>query len=179
MQRRVTARDQVESVLADRRFGVPAAPAGDRGLAWLRSAVCRFANGEEHARRRAMVGAELDGLDPETLRREARERAGAALEPARGRIEIMGTVARPVPLAALGRGLGLDGERLGQAVVDAIAVGPGYLSGTGDAGVDAAVERLRALLDRGSPDRTAAAIAVLAQAGEATAAPVGNALVLA
>src|SRR2546430_1982697 len=89
------------------------------------------------------------------------------------------TVARPVPLAALGRGLGLDGERLVQAVVDAIAVGPSYLSGTGDAGVDAAVERLRALLDRGSPDRTAAAIAVLAQAGEATAALVGNALALA
>jgi cytochrome P450 len=54
-----------------------------------------------------------------------------------------------------------------------------YLSGAGDDDVDAAVERLRRVLDRGGTEETAAAIAVLAQACEATAALIGNAIVLA
>jgi cytochrome P450 len=175
----VTLRDDVERVLADPAYGVPVAPAGDRGLAWLRSAVSRFVNGAEHARRRPLVEAEIDALDPAALRREARRRAEALLDGAAGRVEAMAYIARPVPLAALGRALGIADADLDGAVADVMAVGPAYASGAGDDRVDAAVERLRRLLDRGGPEETAAAIAVPVQACEATAALIGNAVVMA
>jgi cytochrome P450 len=63
-------------------------------------------------------------------------------------------------------------------VTDAALVGRGYLTGNQDPEVDAAVDRLAAQLERGGPEEAAAALAVLAQACEATAALIGNALVL-
>jgi cytochrome P450 len=178
-EKRVTLRAEVEGVLADSRFEVPTAAAGDHGLAWLRSTASRFVNGAEHARRRALLEAELGRLDPEALRREARLRTVAVLDTAGGRIEAMAEVARPVPLATLGSALGIGDEQLDGAVADAIVVGAAYLPGTADEDVDAAVDRLRRLLERGGSEESAAAVAVLAQACEATAALIGNAIVLA
>jgi len=186
----VTTADEIERILADPGYEVPAAPPGVAGLAWLRAAVSRFVDGEPHARRRALVVAELAALGPEALRRDARSRTEAALDRAAGRIDVMAAVARRVPLAALASGLGVGANKLDAAVTDAVIVGPAYLSGDGGAEVDTAVERLRALFARARADgpvtasaepaeASAAAIAVLAQACEATAALIGNALVLA
>jgi cytochrome P450 len=172
-------RHEVERVLADPRFQVPGAAAGETGLAWLRSMVSRFANGPEHGRRRALIDAELRGLDPARLREDARRRTEAVLHAAGGRVELMGCVARAVPLAALGHALGIPPAALDGAVADAMLLAPAYLPASADPAVDAAVERLRRLLDRGSPERSAAAVAVLAQACEATAGLIGNAVVLA
>lgn len=175
----MSLRREVERVLADPGFEVPAAPAGDRGLAWLRAAVPRFVNGGAHARRRALVEAELGRLEPAALRSDARRRTDAALDAAAGRIEIMAEVVRPVPLAALGSALGVDEGRLPAAVADAALAAPAYASGASNPAIDAAVERLREVLDRGGREESAAAISLLVQACEATAALIGNAVVLA
>lgn len=178
MEQRVTDREEIGRVLADPRYGVPAAPPGDRGLAWLRSTVSRFVNGEAHARRRAIIEGEIGRLEPSALRESARDRAAATLDAAEGRIEVMASVARPVPLAALGAGVGLGEDALDGTVADVMVVAPAYASGAADDRVDAGVERLRAALHRGSPEETAAAIAVLVQACEATAALIGSAVAL-
>jgi len=63
------------SVLADPRYVVRALAPGraSRGtLAWLRAAVCRFAEGPDHARRRALVEQVLATLEPAALRVAAR-----------------------------------------------------------------------------------------------------------
>jgi hypothetical protein len=178
MEQRLTRRHDIERVLADPGFEVPVVPPGDSGLAWLRASVSRFVNGAEHARRRALVEAELGRLDPAVLRREARQTTEAGLTSLGARVEVMSAIARPVPMATLGRALGIADDDLAQAVADASLLGPVYLAGDAG-GVDEAVERLRRALDRGGQEETAAAIAVLAQACEATAALIGNAVVLA
>jgi hypothetical protein len=62
---RVTGRDQVAAILEDPAYVVPPATTGPFGtLAWLRATVCRFAEGEDHARRRAVVEARLAAIDP-------------------------------------------------------------------------------------------------------------------
>jgi cytochrome P450 len=175
----LTTRAGIEAVLADPAYEVPSVPAAEAGLGWLRSTVCRFVNGDLHARRRRLVEDELARLDPAALRREAARRAEQVLAAAGGRLEVMETLARPVPMAVLCAGLGIAEAQCDAAVRDAMAVGLRYLSGAADADTDLAVERLRALLERPDPEGTAAAIAVLAQACEAVAALIGGALVTA
>ncbi|WP_434452541.1 isocitrate lyase/PEP mutase family protein [Lentzea sp. E54] len=46
---------------------VPPVPPGGSGVAWLRSSVVRFSNGQEHTRRRALTTRLLDGVDATTL----------------------------------------------------------------------------------------------------------------
>lgn len=46
---------------------VPTVPDSDTGLAWLRSAVVRFSNGPDHARRRALTTDLLVGVNATTL----------------------------------------------------------------------------------------------------------------
>lgn len=179
MEERVSERGDIERVLADPGYEVPAAPDGDRGVAWLRCTVSRFVNGPAHARRRALVEAEIGRLDPAALRADARRRVDAVLDAADGHIEAMAAIARPVPLAALGAALGVPEDRLVEAVAAAIAVAPAYPTGAADERTDAAAERLRDILESGGPEETAAAIAVLVQACEATAGAVGNAVVVA
>src|ERR1700742_1729426 len=55
------------AVLSDPSYLVPQAPGGaPRGtLAWLREHVCRFSNGAEHARRRALAVREIEALRPD------------------------------------------------------------------------------------------------------------------
>jgi len=70
--RTVTGRDAVAAILSDPGYVVPPVPpAGPVGtLAWLRATVCRFAEGEAHARRRALVEARLAAIDPDGLARD-------------------------------------------------------------------------------------------------------------
>ncbi len=62
----------VRSALADPHLVPLPAAAGPIGsMAWLRATVSRFSSGETHARRRALVEADLAHLDPAALRRAA------------------------------------------------------------------------------------------------------------
>ncbi|HEV3001373.1 MAG TPA: hypothetical protein VGW75_11590 [Solirubrobacteraceae bacterium] len=176
---RATSRAEIERILSDPSYEVPGVPEAPAGLGWLRATASRFVDGERHARRRALVEAELAALDPDALRSDARARTEAALSEAGERVDVMAAVARSVPLATLAAALGIGDAELGPAVADARLAGGAYLTGEGDAAVDAAVERLRAALPRSGPEASAAAIAVLAQACEATAALIGNAFALA
>ncbi|WP_149203472.1 isocitrate lyase/PEP mutase family protein [Actinotalea subterranea] len=56
-------------ILDDERYPVPAAPHGATGVAWLRSHVVRFSEGEERRRRRALTTQLLAAVPPEVLRR--------------------------------------------------------------------------------------------------------------
>ncbi|SOB83097.1 Cytochrome P450 [Streptomyces sp. 1331.2] len=64
--------DDVTAALADPALvPLPAAPVAAgaaAGVAWLRASVARFSAGEPHARRRALVLADLERLDPAALR---------------------------------------------------------------------------------------------------------------
>ncbi|MER7766056.1 hypothetical protein [Kitasatospora sp. NPDC096140] len=64
--------DDVTAALADPALvplpAAPVAPGGPAGVARLRAAVARFSSGEPHARRRALVLADLERLDPAALR---------------------------------------------------------------------------------------------------------------
>ncbi|MGP4028500.1 cytochrome P450 [Actinomadura sp. 3N407] len=154
----VTGHADVTAVLSDARFAVPPAPGGARphSLAWLRQTVCRFSEGADHARRRAIVVDELDAISPDHLRLRARDRVLAGDGPER------------VPVIVLGEALGVtDLGTLGDAVPVAAS---GYLTGEGRSGADAAVATLVRLLGPGPDERVAGRVAVLVQACEATAA---------
>jgi cytochrome P450 len=168
-----TRHADVRAVLADPRFVPPPPPPGGPAgtVAWLRASVARFSAGPAHSRRRALVDADLAGLDAPALRRSARAMAA--------RFDPVSEAARQVPVCVLASALGLDGP----AVVDAVAaVGPAYISHppmvhpTVIAGADAAVARLVALLGPGSPEMLAARIGLLVQAYDATAALITNTL---
>ncbi|MFJ8625902.1 hypothetical protein ACIRD3_24085 [Kitasatospora sp. NPDC093550] len=64
--------DDVTAALADPALvplpAAPVAPGAPAGVAWLRATVARFSSGEAHARRRALVLADLARLDPAALR---------------------------------------------------------------------------------------------------------------
>ncbi|MFA1551166.1 cytochrome P450 [Actinomadura chokoriensis] len=153
----------VVAVLRDARFAVPPAAGGPpASLAWLRRTVCRFSEGTEHERRRAIVVDALDALDPARSRRRARDLVRAGGAPAE------------VPCRVLGEALGVtDLDALTEAVP---AAASGYLTGQGRDGADAAVAVLVRLLGPGPDEVVAGRIAVLLQAYEATAALVRTAL---
>jgi cytochrome P450 len=153
---------------------VPPVPGGSPSditpdLAWLRATVSRFASGADHLRRRALATALLDAIDLGELRARAAEASATAL--AEGATPE--AVALRGPVTALAAALRLD-----PSVVDHVAVvARGYQPGT-DAGAagDIAVRALVAAAG-GIPDEiTAARIAVLVQAYDATATLIGNAL---
>jgi cytochrome P450 len=83
-------------------------------MAWLRATVARFSAGETHARRRALVQADLAGLDPAALRKAAALDSDdePRLLPVRTLAEVMGlpqpdAVAKAITLVAdayFGRG---------------------------------------------------------------------------
>ncbi len=149
---------------------VPEPPAGSAGMAWLRSSVCRFANGETHRRRRALAEAELAALEPAELARAAAAATRAALA-GEGPADAT-ALARRVVVRVLCEALA--GRSVPDAVVeDAVAVAAAYP--TGDRSADAALGRLRSELG-GAGETAAARIALLAQACDATAGLVGNLL---
>jgi cytochrome P450 len=178
----------VHAVLADDRFGVrpaePGAPAGT--VAWLRASVSRFANGPEHDRRRALVVAELDRLDPAELRAGALDEAvaelagGTALADDGGLdAEVVGRLARKAPAVVLARRFGgADPDQVAAAVG---AVAAAYFPGAdepAERAADAATASLLDLLGGPGPDVVVARITVLVQGYDATANLVAAALSL-
>lgn len=170
----VSRHADVRAVLADPRFTVPSPGTGGRPgtLAWLRETVCRFSEGAAHERRLGVVRTELERLDAGELHRAAAERTHAILDRAGDApLDLMASVARRVPVAALGAGLGVDETALAEAVPVAAA---GYLTGQANTeAADAAVTVLAGLLGPGDDETAANRIAILMQAYEATAGLVG------
>ena len=171
---------EVHAVLADERFGVRPAEAGAPSgtVAWLRGSVSRFANGPEHDRRRALVVAELDRLDPAALRAAARDRARSAL--ADGAVpdaDRVGRLARRVPAMVLAQRFGAaDPDQVATAVG---AVAAAYFPGAAEPAeraADAATKSLLDLLAGPSLDEVVARITVLVQGYDATANLVAAAL---
>ncbi|MEV6769387.1 hypothetical protein AB0N05_12260 [Nocardia sp. NPDC051030] len=136
---------------------VPPVPAVESpvGIAWLRAHVPRFCDGDPHARRRALVIAELDGVSPAELRERAQ------------------TVEGPLPhVLALAEALGL--EKISTDAVQLVAAH--YQPFEPDnPHADAAVAELVDALG-GVPDEAMAArICLLVQACAATTALLTNA----
>lgn len=169
--RTVTDPAEVRAVLASEAFAVPEATGGTAGMAWLRATVSRFANGDDHERRRALALAEIGALSPDGLRRAADARTEGALDAAAGgRIDLM-PLARRIPVAALAAELGAPEG----TPDDVVVVAPVYPPGSDESGeADAAVERLVDAL--GGGEAGAVRISLLVQACDATAALIGNAL---
>jgi cytochrome P450 len=168
----VTRHADVAAVFSDLRFAVPEAPPGNSGMAWLRANVSRFANGERHRQRRALVVAEITRLDRDVLATGAR-RLTADVLPRRGTFDVM-SIARRVPMAVLCEGV-LGKSTIADAAGDAIAVAAAYaLSAPIDSVADEALARLLGAC--GVTEGGAACVGVLAQACDATAALIGNAL---
>jgi cytochrome P450 len=166
---------QVSAVLAAPEFAVVSAAAGDSGLAWLRGAVSRFSTGPTHQRRRALVTAALP--DPAGLRAAARQAAADELGGAFP--EDGGTaIARRVPVDVLAAALGFTALVAGAVA----AVAALYLPGPDSAdqalltAADAGVADLVAATGADADEKTAALIAVLVQAHDATAGLIGAAL---
>lgn len=173
----------IQAVLADDRFEVPAAPdtgAAAGTISWLRASVSRFANGTEHARRRARAVEELNQLDPEELRSAARKRANAELSAAglRGaRVDVMAALARRVPMATMAASLGFADPRAAANAVTAVAAG--YFGGADpqtQLAADAATALLVSMLGPVELDVIVARITLMVQACDATAGLIGIAL---
>lgn len=179
----VTSYADAVTVLNNPAFEVPPAPpvpamattvpdrpaGGPADLAWLRATVSRFANGPAHGRRRALAAALLDAIDPAPLR----ERAASASRSALAAGLSPEVIAGQVPVITLAQALGLDAS----VVDDVAAAARGYQPGTdaGPAG-DSAVDALVAACGGTADENTAARIALLVQACDATAGLIGRAL---
>jgi hypothetical protein len=133
-------------VLADPSYLVPEAPPAAAGIGWLRSAVSRFCNGATHARRRAIVEELLAGVEVAGLR--------------------VAYDGHPVGRLAVALGVGRCDLA---ALVEDVQVAAGAYQ-TGDASADEAVERLVGVFGGVHDERTAAHLALLVQACDATAA---------
>ncbi|MEU8116700.1 cytochrome P450 [Micromonospora sp. NPDC048947] len=173
----VTRHADVRAALTDRAFQVPAVDTGPPGtLAWLRATVSRFSPQRQHADRRAVAVSALAPLDPDDLRLDAARLAGAVLDRAGDRVDVMRELARPVPLLALADRLGFaDPAAAGTAVaVVAAAYHPG-VDPDSTARADRAVTALLALAPQGPPEVRANLIGLLVQACDATAGLIGAA----
>ncbi|MEU1372400.1 isocitrate lyase/phosphoenolpyruvate mutase family protein [Streptomyces triculaminicus] len=154
--------EDVRAALADPAL-VPELPAADGGtagasVAWLRATVVRFSSGERHLRRRALVEADLDRLDPAALRRAAAEAPAGDV-----RLRVVRTLAEALEMPEPG------------AVAEAVTVVAGAYFGGTDPAADEAVAWLMARLapEGANEDRMEAAanrIGLLVQACAATAA---------
>src|SRR3712207_1724289 len=110
--------DAYEVLTDDERYRMPPVPTAASGIGWLRATVPRFSDGPAHWRRRAYAVAMLEGPDPVALARDtAAETAAvldriAAADAARESVDLMSAVARPVPVAVLGRALAVTADDL-------------------------------------------------------------------
>jgi cytochrome P450 len=178
----------VHAVLADDRFIVRPAEAGAPAgtVAWLRASVSRFANGPEHDRRRALVVAELDRLDPGALRAAVRDQARTALKSgaesgAGPSLEAVAGLARRAPAMVLAERFGAIDPAGVATAVDAVAAA--YFPGAAEPVERAADAATKSLLDLlAGPgldeDLVVARITVLVQGYDATANLVAAALSL-
>jgi cytochrome P450 len=177
----VTRHSQVRAVLADPAYQVPAVVAGGPAgtIGWLRSSACRFANGDDHSRRRALVAAELERMPPEALREDAERRAHAVIDAkvSTGRLDVMACLARRVPMAVLAARLGIaDADRAADAVsITAAAYFPGA-DAEAERAADLSTARLSAMLSPAAQEIIAARITLMVQGCDATAGLIGKAV---
>ncbi|WP_308271543.1 hypothetical protein [Kitasatospora sp. SUK 42] len=162
--------EEVTAALADPALvPLPAEPGPYGTVAWLRATVARFSAGEAHARRRALVLADLERLDPGALR----ILAAGGFEP-----DVRLRVVR-VLAAALGLAEPEAVARDVRAVARAYFLpGPGGAERGGtspggaernDAEADAAVARLLPAMGDADEETAANRIGLLVQACDATA----------
>lgn len=144
----------------------PAAPA-TTGIAWLRASVARFSTGSAHTRRRAIATTQLSTIDIAALRESARTTTIERLTPG---LDLMTDIARTLPTELLAAALDLPAATPPRIA----AIARAYPTGTPDPEADAAIE----LLAPDTSEETAASIALLAQAIDATAGLIGNAAFL-
>lgn len=172
--------DAVLAALRDEEeYALPPVDASaETGIAWLRATVARFTTGPAHARRRGHAADLLAAIDPDDLRRRSRGRSAALLASADDPLDVMSTIARPVPVTVLAESLGVDRD----LTADIAAVARAYHPHT-DAGADAdaAVAALTGVFGgrpgRNDPDEPIAArIGLLVQAYDATAGLIGGAI---
>lgn len=141
------------------------APVTPGTAAWLRESVARFASGPVHERRRAIVEAELDRLDPEALRQasaSATKDAGDSFD------------ARLIAVQVLAEALSLPGP---EDVAHDVAIVAGVYFGGESGEADAAVARLQVAAQHdGERDLETLAnrIGLLVQACDAPAALVNR-----
>jgi hypothetical protein len=154
----ITGHAEVQAIIADPRFvPPPPEPAGPVGtMAWLRASVARFSSGVTHARRRALVEAELARLDPERLRHEATQ---STVE------------SKYVPVAVLAQALGIKDIA---AAVDAVREVAAAYQGVYETAPDEAVALLVGMLEPADPELVANRIGLLVQACDATAALISS-----
>jgi cytochrome P450 len=157
-----TRHADVRTALADPHLVPSPARSGPVGsMAWLRDTVARFSTGDTHARRRALLEADLARLDPSALRQAAG--SGPAGE------------ARVIVVRTLAESLGLSDP---DAIAAAITVVAGAYFGEDSADADAAVAWLlpRVLaVDPVDPEAAASRIGLLVQACDATGSLVDHA----
>ena len=157
-----TRHADVRTALADPHLVPSPARSGPVGsMAWLRDTVARFSTGDTHARRRALLEADLARLDPSALRLAAG--SGPAGE------------ARVIVVRTLAESLGLSDP---DAIAAAITVVAGAYFGEDSADADAAVAWLlpRVLaVDPVDPEAAASRIGLLVQACDATGSLVDHA----
>ncbi|OPC79332.1 hypothetical protein B4N89_35370 [Embleya scabrispora] len=141
------------SLLTDPAYTMPVVPAAPpAGVAWLRASVARFSDGAVHERRRALVVADLDRIDPHHLGERA-ARGG------RGPVEV------------LAEALGLPGELAAGIAADVAVVATAYQPHTAiTAEADRAVVRLVRVCGGVADEATANRIGLLVQACDATKA---------
>lgn len=197
----VTRHADVVAVLTDPGYVVPVAPGGPPGtLAWLRGTVSRFSAPDRHPGRRALGMAALRDLDPDELREAAARLTGGTLDrlaPGRAgatgggagergssgpghaetRVEVMGALARRVPVEVLAERLGLADPAAAVPAVTAVAAA--YHPGADPAAVaraDRAVATLLAMSPPAPAEAAANRIGLLVQAADATAGLIGAAV---
>jgi len=149
----------VQAALADPHLVPPPAESGPVGsMAWLRATVARFSSGETHARRRALVEADLARLDPLALRK------AVAVDP--------DDDARRASVRALADALRIPES---DAVLEAITIVAGaYFGDEHDNAADRAVAKLLTLMlpmdggDDSALEAAANRIGLLVQACDAT-----------
>jgi len=166
-------------MLLDAPVPDPGPPGPFGTMPWLRATVSRFANGETHGRRRALVEELLAAIDPADLREAARERTldrAVRDEGSTGSRPATATAARRcsrvdvrayVPVAVLADALGARDVEAAVAATRVVAAA--YHPHTSHSGADAALAQLLDLLGGGEPELVAARVAILVQACEATA----------
>ncbi|MBD0690987.1 hypothetical protein [Streptomyces sp. CBMA123] len=161
----------VTAALADPALVPPPATPGPYGtVAWLRATVARFSAGEPHARRRALVLADLDRLDLVKLRILA---AGGYQPDVRLRVvRVLATMLGLADPAAVAR----DVKAVARAYFEP-APAESALDGPapGDPEADAAVARLLPAMGDEDAETAANRIGLLVQACDATATLVEHA----
>lgn len=173
-------RDDVEAALTSPALSVALTEPPEGGAQRLQAQMARFSDGEDHARRRALVQARLSGLSG--LEQASAQRTAGLLRARTTPFDVM-PLARTVPVAVLAAALGFGEVQiepvtsLVAALCDALApsVEPRPLPDDIDVVAAELIEQLRAL---GSDDdeHVAAALSVLFQARDATAALIGATL---